>query len=115
MHYSSIITAAALFVSARAGGTCAETQVTGDAITGFSFSSSCDAWQWASGDAGTTVTLNPDCQLRQAWPNPQAVTSVCIRNTSGQNKCFGAPTEADEGFCGLPAEWCNGVENMWGW
>ncbi|KAJ0268221.1 hypothetical protein Brms1b_006038 [Colletotrichum noveboracense] len=117
MHFSSFISAAALFVSAHAGGLCADTTVTGDAITGFRFSTGyCPgAWQWYSRDKGTTITLNPDCQMRQAWPNPQAVTAVCIRNKAGENKCVKAPTEADQNFCGIPTDWCNNIENMWGW
>ncbi|KAI3526987.1 hypothetical protein CPAR01_14063 [Colletotrichum paranaense] len=117
MRLASLLsaTAAAMAVSVQAGGQCADRTASGDAITGFRFSPGCNTWQWYSRDKGTTITLNPDCQLRQAWPNPTAVGYVCIRNKSGGNKCFAAPTAADQNFCGIPADWCNNIENMWGW
>ncbi|OHE98230.1 hypothetical protein CORC01_06427 [Colletotrichum orchidophilum] len=123
MRFSSFISAAALFVSAQAVGPCDEipvANVTGDAITGFIFSTpSCNDWIWQSRDKGTNTTLKADCFMRQSWPNPSPVTTVCIRDKNGdendKNKCFKAPTEADQGICQLSGDWCTSVENMWGW
>ncbi|KAL0944777.1 uncharacterized protein CTRU02_202664 [Colletotrichum truncatum] len=115
MHFLILLTIT-IFSAFVLAADCGEAQVTGDAITGFRFSPGCNTWQWWSRDKQTTITLNPDCQLRQAWPNPQAVKSVCIRRKPGGDKCFNAPdAAASGGFCGIPPEWCSDIENMWGW
>ncbi|GKT67650.1 hypothetical protein ColTof4_00073 [Colletotrichum tofieldiae] len=113
MRLSSTLSTAALAVSALAAD-CPEITPSGDAITGFRFQGDCDTWKWWSRDKGTAVDLQPDCQLRQTWPNPTPVQYVCIKPNSGANKCFGAPG-AGVGSCTIPPSHCASINNMWGW
>ncbi|KAK1540432.1 hypothetical protein CPAR01_06421 [Colletotrichum paranaense] len=93
---------------------CVENGPTGDAITGFRFSGTCESWQWFSRDKGTQVKLQPDCFLRQTFPNATPVGHVCIQLESGGHKCFSAPG-AGAPQCRVPDDFCSGIQNMWGW
>nr|QOE88861.1 effector protein [Fusarium oxysporum f. sp. apii] len=115
MKFSSLLLGVPFLVRIHAAE-CPRASVSGNAITGFRYFNDCTTWTWRSRDKGTTVTLSPDCILRQAWPNPQNVWAVCIRLEGGEYQCF--QTGANGAECSVPSPWCSTtakIANMWGW